>query len=216
MNTTYPTNGALMGSASYIGDTNWSNYTYTIRAKKLKGAEGFIIPFAVKDDENFYHWNIGGWGNTQTCVEQVQGGSKSIVSETKKIAIKPNQWYEIKIEVKTDVVKCYLDGVLINSFKINQVLPIYETISRDEESGDIIIKLVNAGEVADVAIHLNNTKDIAKTGSLQILTGDKKSTENTVLKPKNVVPVDSTIEVGQSFIYSAPAYSVSIIRIPVK
>ena len=76
MNTTYPTNGALMGSASYIGDTNWSNYTYTIRAKKLKGAEGFIIPFAVKDNENFYHWNIGGWGNTQkigraSCRERV-------------------------------------------------------------------------------------------------------------------------------------------------
>lgn len=216
-NTDYPTNDALMGSASYTGDTNWSNYTYTLRAKKLDGAEGFLIPFAVEDGENFYHWNIGGWGNTQTCIEQAQGGTKSIVSDTKKISVQPNRWYDIKIEVKPDLIRCYLNDKLIHELEIGTVYPVYQTVSKDDKSGDIIIKLVNAGEKdASITIDIDNIENIKKSASLELLTDKDKYAENTVLKPENVIPIKSTIKVSDKFIYNAPSYSLSIIRIPTK
>ncbi|MDF2588190.1 MAG: hypothetical protein K0S41_2031 [Anaerocolumna sp.] len=213
-NTAYPTNGSIMGCASYIGENNWSNYTYTLRAKKLAGAEGFLIPFAVQDSENFYHWNLGGWGNTQTCIEQASGGSKSIVSDTANLQIKTNQWYNIKIVVNPDKIECYLEDKLIHTVEKQQVYPIYQTVSKDEETKDIIIKIVNAGDKASVTINLNQAENLSNWGTLQILTGNKKSIENTVLKQDNVIPINYNIEVSNNFSYEAPSYSVSIIRIP--
>lgn len=215
-NITYPTNGAPMGSASYIGETDWTNYTYTLRAKKLNGAEGFLIPFAVEDGENFYHWNLGGWGNTQTCIEQAQGGIKTIVSDSKNIPIKTNTWYDIKIVVSPEAIKCYLGNSLIHTVTLNQVYTIYETVSKDEETGELIIKIVNAGEVAQVTVNLKNVTSMANKATLQVLTGENKSDENTVLKPEKIIPVESALEVKESFDYLAPGYSVSIIRIPVE
>lgn len=214
---TQPTDNALMGTASYIGDVNWSNYTYTLRAKKLDGKEGFLIPFAVQDGQNFYHWNIGGWLNTQTCIEQAQGGSKNIVSDIKNITVVPNKWYDIKIVVNPDSIRCYLDGKLIHDLKLEQVFPVYHTVSKEESSGDIIIKLVNAGEkAADITINISNADNIQERASLELLTGDNKKAQNTILNPENVVPVKSTIEISDKFIYTAPPYSLSIIRIPTK
>ena len=36
---------------SIFGDTNWSEYTLTLKARKLGGAEGFLIMFHVLDEE---------------------------------------------------------------------------------------------------------------------------------------------------------------------
>lgn len=214
-NATYPVDGAIMGSATYSGDINWTNYTYTLKAKKVAGAEGFLIPFAVKDGENFYHWNLGGWGNTSTCVEQAIGGSKTVVSDSINIPVKTNEWYDIKIEVKPDRIKCYLNNSLVHTIEVEQSYPIYETVSIDEETGDMIIKVVNSGDESDIIINIQNDINLDKTGTLELLAGEKASLENTVLKQKNVIPVSTNIEVSKSFTYKAPSYSVSIIRITV-
>lgn len=215
-NTTYPNNGAIMGSSIYIGDESWSNYTYSLRAKKLAGSEGFLIPFAVKDGENFYHWNIGGWGNKDTCIEQAIGGSKVIVSDVKNLPVRLNEWYDIRIEVKSDRVRCYLNDTLIHTLKIEQFYPVYETVSYDKDSKEMIIKLVNAGEEGDIIIDIENGILPSEEGSLSLLTGSKSSLENTILKQENVIPLDSKIKVASEFTYKAPAYSVSIIRIPME
>ena len=45
---------SLNGSVAYFGDADWTDYTYTLTAKKLDGQEGFIIPVAVDDKNNNY------------------------------------------------------------------------------------------------------------------------------------------------------------------
>ncbi len=215
-NTTYPNNGAIMGSSIYIGDEAWTNYTYTLRAKKLAGSEGFLIPFAVKDGENFYHWNIGGWGNRDTCIEQAIDGSKVIVSDVKNIPVRLNDWYEIKIEVKPDRIRCYLNDALIHTLDIEQFYPVYETVSYDKDAKEMIIKLVNVGEETEVAIDIKNGIIRNDEASLSLLTGSKSSLENTILKQDTVIPIHKKIKVSSSFTYLTPSYSVSIIRIPME
>lgn len=73
---------------------------------------------------------------------------------------------------------------------------------------------MNAGDKASVTINLNQAENLSNWGTLQILTGNKKSIENTVLKQDNVIPINYNIEVSNNFSYEAPSYSVSIIRIP--
>jgi hypothetical protein len=44
---------------SYLGDENWSDYTLTLKARKLEGSEGFLIVFGRKAGDRFW-WNLGG------------------------------------------------------------------------------------------------------------------------------------------------------------
>lgn len=215
MNTTYPNNNEIMGSAIYGGENSWTDYTFSCRAKKLGGAEGFLIPFAVKDLNNFYHWNLGGWGNTLSVIEQAQGGAKTNICPTVSMRIETGRWYDIQVKVAPDRIECYLDGKLIHSVQVEPVLPIYETASIDEETGDLILKLVNATE-KNAQIHITlDTEPKGKT-LVTVLGGMDKKAENTISRPEAVVPLTSELEIGKSFDYTAPNYSVTILRIPVR
>ena len=212
-NESYPTNDAIMGSASYIGDTSWSNYTYTVKAKKLSGSEGFLIPFAVKDQKNFYHWNIGGWNNTRSVVEEALGGTKNTVSDIRNVNIQIDRWYEIKVVVNEDTITCYLDDKEMHVIKVPEVFPIYQTVSKEEESGDIIVKLVNIQEKeCDIAIQLENC-DITGEATVEVLANEDYEAENSLKNPKNVIPTTSNIKLTKNYEYMAPANSVSILRI---
>lgn len=212
-NESYPTNDAIMGSASYIGDTSWSNYTYIVKAKKLSGSEGFLIPFAVKDQKNFYHWNIGGWNNTRSVVEEALGGTKNTVSDIRNVNIQIDRWYEIKVVVNEDTITCYLDDKEMHVIKVPEVFPIYQTVSKEEESGDIIVKLVNVQEKdCDIAIRLENF-DIMGEATVEILANEDYDAENSLKNPENVIPITTNIKLTENYEYVAPANSVSIIRI---
>lgn len=52
-----------------VSDKLWSDCTYSLKARKLGGAEGFLILFNVQDENAKSWWNIGGFGNTRHCIE---------------------------------------------------------------------------------------------------------------------------------------------------
>lgn len=212
-NASYPTNDAIMGSASYVGDTNWSNYTYTVKAKKLSGDEGFLIPFAVKDQKNFYHWNIGGWNNTRSVVEEALGGTKNIVSDIRNVTIQTDRWYEIKVVVNQDTITCYLDDKEMHVIKVPEVFPVYQTVSKEEKTGDIIVKLVNTQEEeSKITIRLENC-NITEDASVEVLANENPEAENSLKNPENVIPTIRKIKITENYEYVAPANSVSIFRI---
>lgn len=212
-NDSYPTNDAIMGSASYIGDTSWSNYTYTVKAKKLSGSEGFLIPFAVKDQKSFYHWNIGGWNNTRSVVEEALGGTKNIVSDIRNVNIQINRWYEIKVVVNEDTITCYLDDKEMHVIKVPEVFPVYQTVSKEEETGDIIVKLINIQEKeCNIAIRLENCSITGKA-TVEVLANKESEAENSLKNPENIIPIKREIQITENYEYVAPANSVSIFRI---
>ena len=212
-NASYPTNDAIMGSASYVGDTNWSNYTYTVKAKKLSGDKGFLIPFAVKDQKNFYHWNIGGWNNTRSVVEEALGGTKNIVSDIRNVTIQTDRWYEIKVVVNKDTITCYLDDKEMHVIKVPEVFPVYQTVSKEEKTGDIIVKLVNIqGEERNIAIRLENC-DITGNATVEVLANADSEADNSLKNPENVIPTKRKLEITENYEYVAPANSISIFRI---
>lgn len=216
VNKSYPTDGSIMGSSIYNGDVNWTDYTLTLKAKKITGNEGFLISFAVSDFNNFYFWNIGGWNNTLSVVEQAQGGTKTSACATVPMSIKPLEWYDIKIVVTSDKAECYLNDVLIHTIETKPVMPVYETVSMDEETGEIIIKLVNSLDT-EAVIHINVGEEYTtRQASVQVLSGDNKTAQNSLSSKEALIPVDKIIEVDALIDYTAPAYSVNIIRIPVK
>ncbi|MDQ3812901.1 MAG: DUF1080 domain-containing protein, partial [Armatimonadota bacterium] len=92
-----------------VGDPNWSNYTLSLKARKLGGSEGFLILFgAPGDEETKSWWNLGGWGNTRHALEGPDFSSDPVPGQ-----IATGRWYDIRIELRGPTVKAYLDGKLV-------------------------------------------------------------------------------------------------------
>ena len=91
---------ALMCNKVFSG-----SYTLELKARKTGGAEGFLIYFGMSDqNKKGYLVNIGGWLNTKTAIETIQGGSNSVVSEMPAQHIETGKWYDIKVAVTNEGV----------------------------------------------------------------------------------------------------------------
>ena len=192
---------------------NVSNYTLELKAKKTSGAEGFLISFGVKGN-SVYWWNLGGWGNKQNAIEkgEIRGGKSQY--DFKPYSLESGKWYNIKIVVHGENVKCYLEGKLLQ--EMNDVLnyePLYSHVGRTKD-GKVIIKIVNVSEKeVSVDINLKNAPRLAPNAKVTIMTGEKEA-ENTFASPKNISPIEKSFEgVSSTFTYPAPAYSISILEI---
>jgi len=84
---------------------------------------------------------------------------------------------------------------------------------KDSKTGDVILKLVNNG-AAPVPAKINLPAPGTSNGTANIttLTGDPMA-ENSCDGTQNVMPQTTTLAVKKSFAYTAPAYSLVVIRI---
>ena len=198
---------------SVAGDPAWTDYTYTLKARRLAGAEGFLIMFHVADRDNFTWWNLGGWGNSKHAIEVATGGSKSIAGEAAG-KIETNRWYDIRIECKANSAKCFLDGKLVQEFAYPAPpMPVYAVASR-ADGGEVILKVVNADREAQrIAVELRGVKKVSG-GTAIVLTSARGEDENTLAEPNKVAPVTKSLEASAPrFTYTLPPNSVTVLRI---
>jgi alpha-L-arabinofuranosidase len=107
----------------------------------------------------------------------------------------------------------YFDKVITKDEK-DQLLA--ASCVQDSKTGDIILKLVNYNETAKLMkINLDKFGKIMAEAEQTVLTGSPDD-ENTFANTKNIVPVSSVVKVSKSFNYSAPAMSLTVIRIKTK
>jgi alpha-L-arabinofuranosidase len=100
---------------SIPGSSAWQNYTLTLRARKIGGSEGFLVMFNVVDSNNWFRWNIGGWGNTYHAVQYSINGVQTTGPRVSG-SVTTGQWYDIKIVIQGNTISCYLDNVLTQTF----------------------------------------------------------------------------------------------------
>ena len=84
---------------------------------------------------------------------------------------------------------------------------------KDSKTGDVILKLVNDG-AAPVPAKVNMSAFGAVNGTANVttLTGDPMA-ENSCDGAQNIMPQSTTLAVKKSFTYTAPAYSLVVVRI---
>lgn len=195
------------------GDPSWTDYTLTLRARKLGGAEGFLILFRVRDNDNWYWWNLGGWGNSRHAVEKSVGGGKSIVSDEVRGSIETGRWYDIRIEVRGNRIRCYLDGQLVHDFEDKPISALYAVASRHERTREVILKVVNVSDRdIETEVRLPGARALQPTGKAVTLTGDSPDAENSFEQPRRIAPVEKTLQgVASSFRYTFPRYSVTVL-----
>ena len=205
-----------MQGAVYLCNTGTgtNNYTIELDATKTSGAEGFLVAFRYTDSKNYCWWNLGGWNNGQHGVEMCVDGTKTTVASAAG-SLTIGKTYRIKIEVAGSAVKCYLDDTLIHDFTLPTERKVYISSTIDDEAGVLYLKMVNPSEEdAPMTINLSNA-DI-KAGTLILMTEDSEA-ENTMSNKTKVCPAESTLTGinGNSITYTAPAYSLNILRIEV-
>ncbi|MEV7732647.1 alpha-L-arabinofuranosidase C-terminal domain-containing protein [Streptomyces sp. NPDC088921] len=194
------------------GDPSWHDYDLKAKATKKAGKEGFLVAFGVKDTGNYYWWNIGGWNNTQSAVEQaVDGGKSTLVS--KAGSVETGRTYDIDVKVRGRQVTLYLDGQEWGSFTDDKPAePFRQVVTRDQKTGDLIVKVVNAqNAAARTAIDLGGAK-VASRARVTTLAAapDAVNSETSTA----VAPVRSTFDgVAGKFSYTFPANSITFLRI---
>lgn len=194
------------------GDPSWHDYDLKVKATKKAGKEGFLVAFGVKDTGNYYWWNIGGWNNTQSAVEQaVDGGKSTLIS--KAGSVETGRAYDIDVKVRGRQVTLYLDGQEWGSFKDDKPAePFRQVVTRDLKTGELIVKVVNAQDsAARTAVDLGGAK-VASRARVTTLAAapDAVNSETSTA----VAPVRSTFDgVAGKFSYTFPANSVTFLRI---
>jgi alpha-L-arabinofuranosidase len=193
------------------GDPAWRDYDLHVTATKRAGVEGFLVAFGVKDTGNYYWWNLGGFGNTQSVVEKATDGAKqSMIADDTRI--ETGRPYDVRIQVRGRQVTLFLDGQQWGSFTDDKVAePFRQVVTRDRATGDLIVKVVNAQDVpARTRIDLG-TK-VAPVARLTTLQGDPNAVNTAASQP--IQPRQSTLTgVSASFTYTFPADSVTFMRV---
>jgi alpha-L-arabinofuranosidase len=214
------TAGDAIDCVATTGGRDWGDCTYRLKARKIGGAEGFLILFHAKDEANWIWWNLGGWGNQRTALEQCSDGGKHEIGQSQAVSIDTGRWYDIRIECQGHQIRCFLDDKLITEATDEAAAPVgplFATASRVDASGEVIVKLVNVGGADQrVAMELQGVTEVAPGGVAWVLSGQPGDV-NSVAEPEKVAPKQVALEqLGPKFSYDAPAYSVSVLRLKAK
>lgn len=187
-----------------------TDYDVSLKATKLAGAEGFLVGFGVQGSADYLWWNLGGFGNSRSVVEKAVGGAKSIVADTGTPRIETNRTYDLRIQVRGSQVTLFVDGAQQGQFTNTAVEPFAQVMTKDESSGDVILKVVNAqAKAAETSIDLGGlaVQSTADVTTLEAAPGAVNTATDTPVAPKT-----STLQVSGSFTHSFAPYSVTFVR----
>ena len=191
------------------GAAGAQDVTVSLKARKISGAEGFIIPVGMADGRRV-QWNIGGWGNRRLAVQVAD----AVVGDFTPGTVETGRWYDIKIEVRDRTLRGFLDGVLVQERTLPRIDRILSIGGRDDKTGDIVIKVVNsAPDAVSMSVVLKGVTG-ARADAVTVLTSAKPEDENTFEQPTKITPTTTPLSIaGPSFTHVFPAYSLSIIRV---
>jgi alpha-L-arabinofuranosidase len=195
---------------AFAGDPSWTDYTLSLKARKIAGSEGFLVIFASRNPEAVTWWNLGGWMNTQHGLE-VPGATAPYVPGR----IETGRWYDVRLELKGASVKCSLDGRLIQEASAKPTRSLYAAAGRDSQTKETIVALVNPGGAPlPTRIHLAGAAGVAPEAKAIVLTSASPDDENSFDEPGKVAPREERLRVaGPEFGYTAPAWSFTVLRI---
>jgi len=196
-----------------IGDSSWKDCTIELKARKLAGREGFMVLFNIRHEEDRTGWNLGGWDNKKDYV------GLDDAEDSLDGSIETGRWYDLKVELSGDHVRCWLDGKLTHDFRRPKLTTraIYASATRDTATGEIILKVVNtAAGPTETNIDLAGIAKLSGQARALVLTSESPADENSLAAPHKVAPRTEEFTLpGARFTRSFPGNSFTVLRIPV-
>lgn len=199
----------LWSAPEVFGDCSIS-----LKARKIAGAEGFLIYFGMHDGKNGYVLNIGGWGNQTTAFQRINGNDMPQIPNNISQYVEEGRWYDIRIDIKGGKFTYSLDGKQMLETTIENIQR-YVVSGYDENTGELIVKFVNATkEPFSTSVNLQNVTSVKRKGKVVTLTSADPKDENTLDDPKRVFPRESTFnKFSEQFDYTFEPWSFTVLRI---
>ena len=194
---------------SYFDDEDWTDYTLSLKARKISGPEGFLIVFGHKGGEKYW-WNVGGWGNHEHAIEFNQ----TEVGPHVQGRVETHRWYDVKVQIKGRRIQCFLDGKLIHDITAPAPDRFFAQAGVDDSSGEMVLKAINVSKSAvSSQINLGGTNRLSGRAKLLTLSSAALSDNNSLETPTKIAPLNSEMPViGDHFDYQFPPNSLTIIR----
>ena len=115
MTNSAPTGDAIMITES-LANEEWDNITIDVDARIDSGAEGWLVVFGAIDEGDNTFWNVGGWGNTNTCFQYVKNNAKSGQQSPLTTKYNVGEWYHLTLVINGDNVDAYINGYFVHSY----------------------------------------------------------------------------------------------------
>lgn len=202
-----------------LKDMEFEDCTIELKAKKISGSEGFRVVFGGTDLKNYFIADMGSHTNESVIFREMNDeGSISLFDYRNTTSILANQWYTVRIEIKGDHWRCFLNDELQYEYTYTLDKKHYVVSGYDREREEVIVKLVNAeAENWEVRLQLDNAVSIASEGTKIVLSAVDRFDENSFEAPLKIVPVISGLSgISDSFSFSCQPNSLTILRIPCK
>ena len=107
--------GAAADVRLTFGSPRWSDYEFTVDARKTGGEEGFLILLRALNKQEFYWANLGGWRNAGHALERgIKGGGRwGAVTRRVDGQIEADHWYKIRAKCEGPRIQVWLDDDLV-------------------------------------------------------------------------------------------------------
>ncbi|MGM0883203.1 MAG: alpha-L-arabinofuranosidase C-terminal domain-containing protein [Bacillota bacterium] len=199
-----------------LGETDWENYTFHIKAKKISGPKGFNLIFGKSDDQNQFIWEVGGWQNQDSLIASRVNGRTSCLTQSIS-SLEQGIDYELALEVSGRKIRSFINNELFNETedKLPVIEPLYYSASLDRSTGDVIVKVVNVQENSvNAQVVLEDLQKASLTAEVFEMSGHALDDENSFESPERVLPKQKKFSVeGCSFSYDFPKHSVTVFRV---
>ena len=197
----------LKGANAPAGD-----YTLRFKARKIAGAEGFMVIMDSRQDGDL-RWNIGGWANRETAFQR-NGG---VVGKSVPGHIETNRWYDVRVEREGNRTRGYLDGKLIQEIVETGAPDFALSAGIDEKTNEVVLKVVNgSAETKTTRLDLSGVR-LKGTGKAIVLTGPDLLAENSFDAPNRLAPVERPVSgVVSGMTYGFAPRSVTVLRLPIR
>lgn len=204
------------GTKYILKGIHTNDFVLECKARKGDGKEGFLIYFGMSGGTEGYLFNIGGWNNQKTVLQQIANGNNAaVLGERVGPQIETGKWYDIRLVVSPRKSELFIDGELILSHVPDLVPVHFISTGYDEVTGELIVKVVNAdSSVYSTTIQLEGAIDINRTGKVISLMADNGQVENSLDDPMKIYPSEKEFSgFGKRFDFEFSPFSYTILRV---
>lgn len=203
-------------SWAMTGDPGWTDYTLRLKARKLGGAEGFLVLYHAVDGENFSWVNIGGWGNSRTQLEATHDDARASFGPDSSFTVETGRWYDVRVEVRGHRARCFVDDrPITDGTEQPQTVrtPLFASATYANADRAVIVKVVNMGRDAiEATLNLHGVQQVKPDATAIVLSGAPRDV-NTIEQPTKVAPKPEKLSnASASFARTFPPHSLTLLR----
>lgn len=202
----------------YFGGKDFGDCIITMKARKNRGSEGFRIVFGLKDERHYFMADMGSHSNESVIFREIgDNGSVSLFDYRNQEPVLADRWYDVRVEIRGNIWKCFIDGQLKYTYKYNEITKHYVVAGIDKEKNELVVKMVNGCEEPWNTRLSIRGGEVSGAGKRIELTSASFSDENSFADPEKISAREFPVSADGSVIpvVCAPR-SLTVYRFPVR